>query len=289
MDVTPLSRRWMKNAQKRSKFLELFDISMATGKRAEFVDADGIFDGWYFSDPRRSYNLIASGFECPNECMYCYIGDINTRFNRKTVVPDIEEVPVPEKKITKGWATVTGDKRKLYMFPSSHDIFPGMEEPFLEVALKMIAAGHELTITTKPRRECMEKILEGLRGKEKSVMFMITICTLDDNLARLWEKKSPLVSERLECMKMIRMAGFNVSVSIEPYLSDPIVTVHELEKTGLVNGWYYIGPMSGKYSENVAYKKEYYDIIIRGLRDNPRVHFKDGFLDTYVKIKKSKK
>ena len=63
--------------------------------------------------------------KCNHKCVYCYIKPMNSRFGRKTDLPDIEDFPVNKRRVDKGWRKMSEENQSMYMMPSSHDNFPG--------------------------------------------------------------------------------------------------------------------------------------------------------------------
>jgi hypothetical protein len=115
-------------------------------------------------------------------------------------------------------------KQKLYdgkvMFPSSHDITPGNLNACCMVIGKLLEAGNELMIVSKPRLECIELICTAFGAFRDKILFRFTIGAMDNNILNFWEPNAPAYEERRECLRFAHNSGFNTSVSIEPML-DP--------------------------------------------------------------------
>lgn len=163
---------------------------------------------------------ICSG--CSHRCLYCYGSAMAIRFKRKR--PDSCEEDSPLER----WSTETVDRRKVdkrygkrkgrIMFPTTHDITPGLLNDCLTVLLKMLAAGNEVLIVSKPHRECVVALCRDLAPWCDQVMFRFTIGSTDDAVLSFWEPGAPGFGERLRCLRHAQEAGYATSVSCEPML-----------------------------------------------------------------------
>ncbi len=167
-----------------------------------------------------SYNIMASRKQCPNNCAYCYMKPMNRRF-RGEMDPIEDLFQSDPKKVRKGWRSVSPENAKLYMFPSSHDIFPESVNDYVMTALTILRSGHRILCVSKPRFLCIQHICAVLSAYKQSFSFRFTITTNDNSIIRRLEGNSPLYEERLESLKYASKAGFNTSVSMEPFISDP--------------------------------------------------------------------
>ena len=109
------------------------------------------------------------------------------------------------------------------MFPSTHDITPLNLSEYICVLNKLLDAGNRVLIVSKPRWSCIPLICETLKAnhpdKYKSkVTFRFTIGSTDSIILKFWEPNAPDFKERLGCLQYAYAAGFNTSVSCEPYL-----------------------------------------------------------------------
>ena len=107
------------------------------------------------------------------------------------------------------------------MFPTSHDITPQFLEECVTVLRKLLAAGNEVLIVTKPHLECIERLCRELAAYKEKIVFRFTIGAMDDELLRFWEPGAPAFAERLAALKHAHEQGFRTSVSAEPMLDVP--------------------------------------------------------------------
>lgn len=70
--VRPISRKNDINKRTRKIFLKQFDKVKADPQtKIRITPKPELFPSWQFADT--SYNIISSGFACPNDCIYCYM------------------------------------------------------------------------------------------------------------------------------------------------------------------------------------------------------------------------
>jgi hypothetical protein len=139
-------------------------------------------------------------------------------------------------------------KQKLYdgrvMFPSSHDITPGNFDACMVVIEKLLSAGNELLIVSKPRLTCIQPICESFGTFKDKIIFRFTIGACDDEILSFWEPNAPAYEERKDSLKYAFEAGFETSVSVEPMLcaEGVVELVKDLEK--FVKNSIWIGKMN---------------------------------------------
>jgi len=104
------------------------------------------------------------------------------------------------------------------MFPSSHDITPFNLDAYIRVAKLILEKGNKLLIVSKPRLECVEKMILEFELYRKQILFRFTMGTVQESVSLLWEPGAPLPRERRECLALAYGRGFDTSVSIEPML-----------------------------------------------------------------------
>jgi len=195
-------------------------------------------------------------FGCSNDCRYCYAKKMAIRFRRKT--EKNWKVMIPnENVIAKNYKKRQGR----IMFPSSHDITPKSLDNCIIVLKRLLKAGNEVLITTKPNFSCIKKICDSFTEYITLIQFRFTITSLNNDLLKFWESNAPSYEERLESLKYTYHAGFKTSVSIEPFLDkNPIPLIRQLSPFVSESIW--LGKMNyirrNNFQEN--YKK-YYDLI----------------------------
>lgn len=231
-----------------------------------------------------SYNIIASGWLCPNDCAYCYMRPMYARFQRDMDIEDtIRSNP---DKVTKGWRKVPDENSKVYMFPSSHDIFPENVGEYIAVAKKIMDANHRIVCVTKPRLECIKRICSELAAYRASFKFRFTITTDDDAVLKTWEGKSTTFAERFECLRFARSNGYETSVSMEPLLSDPTGVIAAVLPFVTDSVW--IGTMSSLETMNVPeaesdrlrelYSRESLLKIVERYKTEPKIFWKTSVM-----------
>lgn len=212
---------------------------------------------------------------CANDCRYCYAKGMAVRFKQLTAEEwSLERVR--QKDVDK--------KQRLYdsrvMFPSSHDITPGNFDACMVVIEKLLQAGNELLIVSKPRLECISAICDGFKAYRDKIIFRFTIGACDDDVLAFWEPNAPGYDERKYSLEYAFESGFETSVSVEPMLSADGVfgLVADLEPFTTNSIW--IGKMN--HFRNVQIDndeiREAIDVIKHGQRD-------ENIWDIYNKLK----
>ena len=72
---------------------------------------------------------------------------------------------------------------------------------------KLLAAGNEVLIVTKPHLECVERLCRELAAYKEKIVFRFTIGAMDDELLAFWEPGAPAFAERLAALKHAHAAG----------------------------------------------------------------------------------
>lgn len=228
---------------------------------------------------------------CYNNCRYCYAKMMAKRFGRAT------EETWKDMKIRND---VMNKKFRKYrgrvMFPSSHDIIdiPEVKEACLIVISRLLEAGNEVLITTKPRLSITKAISEKFNLFKSQMQFRFTITSIDEELLSFWEPNAPIFNERLKSLKYAFEKGFKTSISIEPFLDyQPLKLVKTLAPYVTESIW--LGPMNYIPRNNIPeeeipqYEKirENYEVshlkeVFNDLDDFPKIRFKDSMI---IKLK----
>ena len=172
---------------------------------------------------KKSVN-IQSG--CEHDCRYCYAKGMACRFHQAS--------PASWAHPTKREGAVREKYRKMggrIMFPTSHDITPENIGDCLEVLLKLLQAGNEVLIVSKPHLECVKVLCAEQKKYKKQMLFRFTIGSADDEVLRFWEPGAPAFAERLAALKWAHGEGYASSVSCEPMLDLHIDKVIEAAKS----------------------------------------------------------
>ncbi len=155
---------------------------------------------------------------CEHNCRYCYARANALRFKRIADHTDWRKPIINQKAVDKNYIWKSG----VIMFPSTHDITPDNISECLCVILRLLHAGNELLIVSKPHLTCIELICERLVDYKKQVQFRFTIGSTRDDVLAFWEPGAPGFEERLNCLKFAHFKGYRTSVSAEPYLDSGV-------------------------------------------------------------------
>lgn len=158
---------------------------------------------------------VSSG--CAHNCLYCYARAQAIRFKRKTPATwCVEEIN--DAALRKGYSKREGR----VMLPTTHDLTEGTIEPVIAVARRLLHAGNELLIVSKPAPRLIDRLLRKLQSwkynARQLVEFRFTIGSYLDSTLRFWEPQAPAFAHRLASLYLARREGFKVSVSCEPML-----------------------------------------------------------------------
>lgn len=150
---------------------------------------------------------------CPNNCLYCYAAHNANRFGLRYRDQWQDEVLTKRAKMT-SYPLRDG----VVMFPSSHDITPFNLEAYVRVAKLILGKGNRLLIVSKPRYDCIDRLVNELKPWRDQIMFRFTIGSVDNSITRFWEPGAPLPLERMRALALAKDSGYATSVSIEPML-----------------------------------------------------------------------
>jgi hypothetical protein len=157
---------------------------------------------------------------CEHDCRYCYAKSYAVRFHRAT--PKAWCQPsLLTKAIEKGYHKRDGRT----MMPTSHDITPRNLSENLIVLQKLLQAGNEVLIVSKPHLACVQKLCAELQDFKKQVLFRFTVGSADDMVLRFWEPGAPAFGERMVALRWAHQQGFATSISCEPMLDLRIADV----------------------------------------------------------------
>jgi len=225
---------------------------------------------------------IARG--CQHRCAYCFARAMATRFGRAVDEEDWANIKVDRSKVEKRYPKKAGR----IMFPTTHDIVPEIFGECVIVLKKMLNAGNQVLIVSKPHFECILGLLAILSSWKDQVTFRFTIGADDDAILGLWEPGAPPFDERMASLVVAFENGWRTSVSIEPMLDAPNIE-RLVEKTDpYVNGEIWIGKMNKIACRVVSMEKvEIARIeanqtddkilkIVEALKGNPKIQWKDS-------------
>lgn len=159
---------------------------------------------------------------CIHDCRYCYANEAARRrgtvpagcWHIMRLMPDFEQRRF-------------GKRSGRTMFPTRHDIVPEILDASVAHLIKLLSAGNEVLIVSKPHLDVIRRLVDDLGPNRDQVMFRFTIGSKNNETLRFWEPGAPSYNERLASLVVAGEAGFRTSVSMEPMLDeneDDIVT-----------------------------------------------------------------
>lgn len=154
---------------------------------------------------------IATG--CDNDCRYCYAKFMADRFGQRKK-EDWGNTLIRQKEVDKNRGKMDG----VIGFPTSHDILHSNIDEYISTLLKLLNAGNQVIIVSKPRLELIEKLCQSIEEFKNQVLFRFTIGAMDNAKLLFWEPNAPIYEERKACLKYVWKKGFRTSVSIEPMI-----------------------------------------------------------------------
>jgi DNA repair photolyase len=113
------------------------------------------------------------------------------------------------------------------MYPSSHDITPQhLRENIMHLG-KILAAGNQVLIVSKPHLDCVRSMCNTFNPFKENILFRFTIGSADSNVLKFWEPHAPDFDERLASLKYAFNAGYQTSISCEPMLDNRVDQIIE--------------------------------------------------------------
>lgn len=150
---------------------------------------------------------------CWHNCLYCYARSGAIRFKRKTT-DTWQFAETNEKALNKSYGKVEGQ----IMYPTTHDITPDNVVAYSIVLGKLLSAGNDVLIVSKPHVACIVSICEEFAMYKDKILFRFSITSTDNDVLKFWEPNAPCYEERVECLKYAYSNGFKTSVSAEPMI-----------------------------------------------------------------------
>jgi DNA repair photolyase len=231
-------------------------------------------------------NRVNISTGCENDCVYCYAKLIG--YDQEWAVRgQWHNMVLRQKEVEKGRRRRNGR----LAFPTSHDITPSILKPYLIVLGKLLRAGNEILIVSKPRDACIRSICESFRDYLEQILFRFTIGATDNEILSYWEPNAPTYEERRACLRHAYEDGFRTSVSVEPMLEAYNIEVLVNELMPFVNDAIWIGKMEHldqlkrtagyQLAERIAeiehfQRDEMIWAIYNQYRDNPKIKWKNS-------------
>jgi DNA repair photolyase len=117
------------------------------------------------------------------------------------------------------------------MFPSSHDITPNNINEAKIVLKKILEAGNDVLIVSKPHYKCIKKICDEFIQYKNRILFRFTIGSYNNKVLKFWEPGAPSLNERMKALKYAFNNGYETSVSCEPMMDNKVDKVIDAVKS----------------------------------------------------------
>jgi hypothetical protein len=163
-----------------------------------------------------NYNI---GKGCAHDCLYCYARANALRFKRITKAADWT------KEVVKNTLPKAPKAESYVMYPTTHDITPYYLEKSIEAIRKLLEAGNNVLIVSKPHLDCIIKICNTFTDFKDKILFRFTIGSIDSKTLAFWEPGAPSFNERLASLMYAFNEGFKTSISMEPMLENVSLTL----------------------------------------------------------------
>lgn len=153
---------------------------------------------------------------CEHNCRYCYARYNSVNRWHKCTAEQWSKPVINNKKVDCDYHKYSGR----LMFPSTHDITPLNINECMIVIRKLLEAGNQILLVSKPHFECITLICETFKDYRCQITFRFTIGSTNDDVLRFWEPNAPSFAERIASLQYAFKTGYVTSVSCEPFL-DP--------------------------------------------------------------------
>lgn len=151
---------------------------------------------------------------CEHNCRYCYARHRAVKISKWCTAEQWLDPVIVQSKVTRSFLKRLG----VVMYPSAHDITPRNISESICVLRKLLKAGNDVLVVSKPHFDCIHNICESFLEYRKRLMFRFTIGSLDDYVLKFWEPNAPCFKERLTCLQYAYDCGYPTSISCEPFL-----------------------------------------------------------------------
>lgn len=228
---------------------------------------------------------------CAHGCLYCYAHAMAARFDR-----------VPEG----GWGCEVvrqaavdkryGKRKGVVMYPTTHDLTPENYKHTGKVLRKLLEAGNQVLVVSKPHSAVIMQIVGELGAYRDQVLFRFTIGSSSDRVLSFWEPGAPDFAQRLGALQYAHARGWQTSVSMEPMLGPTADAMFELFHTlaPYVTESIWLGPLNrgeqrlrrnGHWNEETAaslrmlqgiLSKAAVEWLVEKLDGHPLVRWKDS-------------
>ena len=150
---------------------------------------------------------------CEHNCKYCYAKSMAIRFKRSTA-ENWTTTKLRNNEISRYYIKKNGT----IMYPTTHDITPRNVDAYIAVLQKLLFAGNNVLVVSKPHLSCVKKICNLCTDYKHRILFRFTVGSTDNNILQYWEPGAPGFQERLSSLQWAHAQGYKTSVSAEPML-----------------------------------------------------------------------
>jgi DNA repair photolyase len=189
----------------------------------------------------KEWSTASDNFQigCEHGCKYCYALETMLRYKRIANAADWTTPRISGKRVLAKRTHVDGT----VMLPTTHDITPLNINQAVIVIRDNLRADNKLLIVSKPHLECIKRLCDEFKYSKSNILFRFTIGTMDERVAKFWEPGAPSIKERLEALAYAFDAGFNTSVSAEPFFDRTVVAL-AMNVLPLITDALWIGKMN---------------------------------------------
>lgn len=150
---------------------------------------------------------------CEHNCKYCYAKSMAIRFKRSTA-KNWTTTKLRDNELSRYYTKKNGT----VMYPTTHDITPRNVDAYISVLQKLLCAGNNVLVVSKPHLSCVKKICSICADYKHRILFRFTIGSTDNSILQYWEPDAPGFQERLSALQWAHAQGYKTSVSVEPML-----------------------------------------------------------------------
>jgi len=174
---------------------------------------------------------------CKHDCLYCYAKYSAVKWHKLCTAEQWREPVIIRSKVRRSYLKRAG----VVMYPSTHDVTQLNLSESICVLSKLLDAGNNVLLVSKPHLDCISTICDSFQGYKKQLSFRFTIGSMDQQVLDFWEPNAPCYNERLQCLMVAYSQKYCTSVSCEPYLEckvDRIISLYEALKPYIINSFW---------------------------------------------------
>ena len=171
---------------------------------------------------------------CEQGCRYCYAKWMMVSWLKKCTAEQWLNPVIDNSAVDADCKNIDG----VVMLPSTHDITPRNLAAAMTVLDKLLAAGNDVLIVSKPHWICITLLCERLTKYRNQIMFRFTIGSKRDCILNFWEPDAPNFKERLGCLQYAYNMRYRTSVSAEPYLDNDVTGLYCMCKPWITDSFW---------------------------------------------------